>query len=513
MATLHSRLLVTAEEMRRLDQRTIEGHGVPAIALMETAGRAVAEIVKQLDQGLITILAGPGNNGGDGYVAARHLRNAGRDVLVVRAVPEERLRGAGAVEIAYAAAVRSGVPILECVDEHALGDLAPLLGQARILVDALLGTGQSRPLEGHFAALVSLCNEAQALRVAIDIPSGLDTDLGAERTHCFSADHTIALGFAKPGLVSLPAAAQVGTLHVVDIGIPESLATEAGLRSLLLDEAVLRPLSAPRPVASHKGSFGHVLCVAGSPGKGGAALLAGQAVLRAGAGLCTVAAPPQTAQALEGRIAELMVEGLGQPAALGPLHDGKRVVLVGPGIAEDDFGADCFSEVLVRTLAGRQTLVVDAGALNLLARQPALWRQTHSAPVVLTPHPGEAARLLGTTTVEINANRIASARELARRFDAIVVLKGARTVVADDRGRLAVNLSGNPAMATAGTGDVLAGLLAGRLAQSDDAFQSVCQAVYLHGLAGDRAAAKRGVGLLAGDLLDEVGEVLASLRS
>lgn len=508
----HSRLIVTSEEMRRLDQKTIEGLGVPAIALMECAGRAVAEIIKQLDQsGLVAIIAGPGNNGGDGYVAARHLRNIGRDVIVVRAVPEQRLKGVGAAEIAYRAAVRSGVPILECLDESALGDVGPVLGQATVLVDALLGTGQSRPLAGHFASLVSLCNESRAVRVAIDIPSGLDADLGAARPLCFLADHTIALGYCKPGLVSLPAALSAGTVHIVDIGIPEAAARELGVKSLLLDNAILAPLRRPRALSAHKGTYGHVLCVAGSAGKGGAALLAGSAALRSGAGLCTVASPEETARALEGRVPELMMARLRTPSDLTALLADKRAVLIGPGIPTDDFGLESLSICLTKTLADRQALVVDADGLNHIAKTPSLWRSAHSAPTVLTPHPGEAARLLGVPVADINANRIASARELGRRFAAIVVLKGARTVVADERGRVAVNLSGNPAMATAGTGDVLAGLVAGLLAQSAgelDPFVAVCQAVYLHGAAGDHVAKTRGASLMAGDLLDGVGAVL-----
>lgn len=507
--TPHSRLLVTTEEMRRLDQRTIEGHGVPAVALMESAGRAVAEIVKQLDHsGLVAIVCGPGSNGGDGYVAARLLRNAGRDVIAVRAVPEDRYTGAA--EIAYRAAVKSGVPMVECLDESAQSDLAPLLGAARVVVDALLGTGQSRPLSGHFAQLVSLCNESRAIRVAIDVPSGIDADLGAARSTCFLADHTIALGFCKPGLVSLPAALAAGVVHVVDIGISEPLAREAGVRSLLLDASCLAPLRAPREATSHKGTFGHVLCIAGSPGKSGAALLAGAAVLRAGAGLCTVAAPPATAQAIEGRVPELMIVGVATAAELAPLLVDKRVVLIGPGLPEGELGAALLTATLAATAAARQTLVLDADALNHLARQPGLWRDRHGAPVVMTPHPGEAARLLNTTTVEINANRIASARELARRFASIVVLKGARTVIADERGRIAVNLSGNPALATGGTGDVLAGLAAGLLAQGDDPFLAVSRAVHLHGAAGDHVARQRGNSLLASDLLDAVSALLAS---
>jgi NAD(P)H-hydrate epimerase len=344
------------------------------------------------------------------------------------------------------------------------------------------------------------------------VPSGLDADRGIIGP-CVRADHTVTFAFAKLGLVGAEEQAVVGALHVVDIGIPEKLARQRGVKAELLEDAVLAPLRA-RPLSGHKGTHGHVLVVAGSRGKTGAALLCGTAVLRAGSGLCTVAMPADAAAAVEGRVPELMIEAVGDVQSL---MAGKKAAAVGPGIARDDAARD-----RLRALGNSELpLVIDADALNAIAADSALLPRRGS-PTVLTPHPGEAARLLGATIGAVQEDRIGAARAIAEKYGAVCVLKGARTIIASPDGRLAVNPTGNPGLGTAGTGDVLTGVVASALARmhgtggsdaggSVDPFAAACAAVYLHGAAGDRAAATRSqTGLMASDVLDALPHLLAA---
>jgi NAD(P)H-hydrate epimerase len=345
--------------------------------------------------------------------------------------------------------------------------------------------------------------------VAVDVPSGLDADKGIIGP-CVRADHTVTFAFAKLGLAGADEQAVVGTLHVADIGIPERLARERGVKAELLEESVLAPLRL-RPMTGHKGSHGHVLVVAGSRGKTGAALLSGSAVLRAGAGLCTVAMPADAAQLVEGRVPELMIEPVGANGDVQTLLAGKKAAAIGPGIARDDA-----SMARIRALGNSELpLVVDADALNAIAADKALLPRRGS-PTVMTPHPGEAARLLGATVGAIQEDRVGAARAIADKYGAVVVLKGARTVIVAPDGRLAINPTGNPGLGTAGTGDVLTGVVAAALARvhgengSVDPFLAACAAVYLHGAAGDRAAAARSqTGIVASDVIDALPHLLA----
>jgi hydroxyethylthiazole kinase-like uncharacterized protein yjeF len=498
-------LLVTAAEMRALDHETIAMLGVPGVALMETAGRGVVDVIAaghDLQKARAVAFCGTGNNGGDGFVVARYLHGRGAEVTI--ALVGDRAKVSGDARTWLEAADKSGVAIVEATEAR--------LHRGDLVVDALFGTGLSRPVEaGPARDAIARMRAHRGPVFAVDVPSGLDADRGIIGP-CVRADHTITFAFAKVGLVGAEALAMVGQLHVHDIGISAKLARARGVRAELLEEAALDPLRA-RDAGGHKGTHGHALVVAGSRGKTGAALLAGSAVLRSGAGLCTVAMPADAADIVEGRVPELMIERLGE---LEPLLAGKRAAAIGPGIAKDDK-----SRAHIRLLAAAPlSLVLDADALNLVAEQPELLPR-RAAPTVLTPHPGEAARLLGKETAAIQFDRVASARAIAERFGAVCVLKGARTVIAAPDGRLAINPTGNPGLGTGGTGDVLTGCVAAALARlspahdgrgdaTADAFTAACAAVYLHGSAGDRAAAARSqTGLLAGDVIDALPLVLA----
>lgn len=497
-------LLVTADEMRALDRATIDGVGVPGVVLMESAGRGVVDVMARhydVAHARVVAFCGPGNNGGDGFVVARHLANRGADVIV--ALVGERDKIEGDARVHFDACAHSSVRIFEA-------DKAPL-HRNDLVVDAIFGTGLGRPVgAGAARDAIARMRAHRGPVVAVDVPSGLDADRGIVGP-CVRADHTVTFAFAKLGLVGAEEQAVVGALHVVDIGIPEWLARERGVKAELLEDAVLDPLRA-RPAAGHKGTHGHVLVVAGSRGKTGAALLCGTAVLRAGAGLCTVAMPADAAALVEGRVPELMIEAVGPAGDVQSLLVGKRAAAVGPGMARDDAARD-----RLRALGNSELpLVVDADALNAIAADGALLPRRGS-PTVVTPHPGEAARLLGATPGAVQEDRVGAARAIADKLGAVCVLKGARTVIAAPDGRLAINPTGNPGLGTAGTGDVLTGVVAAALARlygdangRVDPFAAACAAVYLHGAAGDRAAAARSpTGLVAGDVLDALPHLLA----
>jgi ADP-dependent NAD(P)H-hydrate dehydratase / NAD(P)H-hydrate epimerase len=498
-------LLVTAEQMRALDRETIATVGVPGVVLMESAGRGVVDVMARhydVAHARVVAFCGPGNNGGDGFVVARHLANRGADVIVALVGERDKIKGDARVH--FDACAKSNVRIFEA-------DKAPL-HRNDLVVDAIFGTGLQRAVgAGAARDAIARMRAHRGPVIAVDVPSGVDADRGVIGP-CVRADHTVTFAFAKIGLVGAEEQAIVGALHVVDIGIPEKLARERGVKAELLEDAVLAPLRA-RPLSGHKGTHGHVLVVAGSRGKTGAALLCGTAVLRAGCGLCTVAMPADAAALVEGRVPELMIEAVGDVQSL---MVGKRAAAVGPGIARDDAARD-----RIRALGHSElALVVDADALNLIAADnaaaSALWPRRGS-PTVLTPHPGEAARLLGATVGAVQEDRIGAARAIADKFGAVCVLKGARTIIAAPDGRLAVNPTGNPGLGTAGTGDVLTGVVAAALARMHgegearvDPFAAACAAVYLHGAAGDRAAAARSqTGLLASDVLDALPHLLA----
>lgn len=495
-------LVVTAEEMRRLDRETIEELGVPGVVLMETAGRGVVDVIARLVEvpgARVVVYAGPGNNGGDGFVVARHLRNRGADARVILCAPRDKVKGDARVH--FEAAVRAGVPVVDATDDDDLDAAADATSEADVVVDALLGTGLEREVTGLFARAIGHVNAHRGVCVAVDVPSGLDADRGVPLGACVRARHTVTFAFPKRGLVTAPGFTWAGTLHVVDIGIPERLALARGVRAELLDGQLLRDLATPDPLG-HKGTHGHVLVVAGSRLKGGAALLAGGAALRAGAGLVTLGVPEDALPVVQGRVPELMLHPWAPE-----MVERKDALAIGPGMPT----APEVRPFLRALLQTPRPLVLDADGLNHLAAEPSLL-DGRPAPTVLTPHPGEAARLLGRDTAAIQADRIASAVALSARFGAVVTLKGARTVVAAPDGRLGICPTGNPALGTAGTGDVLTGMIGALLARGLDAYEAACAAVYWHGAAGDLAAAELApMGLMAGDVIEALPRALKAL--
>jgi NAD(P)H-hydrate epimerase len=510
--------------MRRADRLTIDEIGLPGPVLMENAGRAVSDLILERfpHARRIVVLCGKGNNGGDGFVVARRLRSAGAEALLLGRRDDVR----GDARTHLEACQRSGGRVLEVADAGEWEAVRERVAAADVLVDALLGTGLRAGPSGLAArGIAELVQRAQAgvPVVAVDIPSGVRADGGTVEGPTVRATLTVTFAAPKPGHVLPPDSECTGELVIADIGIaPETLAA-VGPTLFLLESEDAAAAFPPRAGGAHKGSFGHVLVVAGSVGKTGAAALAATGALRAGAGLVTVATPASCLGMVAAARAEIMTEPLPETPsggvseeALGrvlTLADARDAVVLGPGL-----GQDGSTGVFVRDLVRRcpSPLLVDADGLNLLASAPeaegASALRSRSAATVLTPHPGEMARLTGEEISEIQRHRPQAARGLARESGAVVVLKGQRTVVADPGGRAAVNPAGNPGMGTAGTGDVLAGVVGALLARHE-AWAAATAGVYVHGRAGDLAAETSGEeGLVAGDLVESLPRAIESLR-
>ena len=512
--------ILTSKQMRDIDRTAIEELGIPGLVLMENAGLRVVRALRakfpRLEGERVVVVAGKGNNGGDGFVVARHLFNAGGRPEVVLLAKADEVGGDAAVNLAVAR--RMGVPVTEAADAAEWAKARPKVARATVVVDALFGTGLVKPLEGFYAAAVADINRSAAFKLSVDIPSGLSSDTFETIGPSVAADLTVTLAAPKIAHVFSPAADRVGELVVAPIGIPPALFDRPDLALELVEEERLRPFFAPRKRDTHKGSYGHLLVVAGSVGKSGAAALAGRAALRMGAGLVTVATAAGVLPSVARSMAELMTEPLAETpertvaaAALGraaALLKGKSAVLVGPGLSTHPSTAEFVLGLLPKI---KVPCVVDADGLNIVAgRLEVLGRM--AGPVVLTPHPGEFARLTGRSAEEVLRRRLELAPEFAVKNKVLVVLKSHRTLVAAPDGRVFVNPTGNPGMATGGTGDVLGGMIASQLAQEKDALGAVLSAVFAHGLAGDVAADRLGEkALVAGDLIRYLPPVLKAL--
>jgi NAD(P)H-hydrate epimerase len=517
--------VLTAEQMRAVDHAATADFGVPTLLLMENAGRGVAEVVARELGGRVAgrrvrVVCGAGSNGGDGFVVARHLALAGADVRVLLAAPRAKIEGA-AGDAATMLRALDALGLVAIVAGAAWADAKewgePLAG-ADAIVDALFGTGLRSDLTGVPAAAIAAMNAAAGLKIAVDIPSGVEADTGRICGVAFRAGVTATMGAPKLGFV-VDADAPAGRVEVVSLGVPIRPPAALGPYCHAVDvDATLAGVPRRGP-SGHKGTAGHLLIVAGSAGKTGAAWLSARAAMRAGVGLCTVASTAAGQAALDAKVIEIMTArysdgddaDASSSARLGALASGMRALAIGPGIPTGP-GMRGLVEEIVAKLA--LPMVIDADALNLLAPHATRALSAAPGPRVLTPHPGEMARLLGIATAEVQRTRVASARKLAADTRAIVVLKGARTLIARPDGTVFINPTANPALGTAGAGDVLTGVVGALLAQGMDAFDAARLGVLVHGLAGDRAsAAIGGLGMVAGDLPDAIAAVMAEGRS
>jgi ADP-dependent NAD(P)H-hydrate dehydratase / NAD(P)H-hydrate epimerase len=514
--------ILNAAQMREADRFTIEEIGLPSLVLMENAGRQVAAAMEAAYEtelgGRVAVLCGRGNNGGDGFVVARTLLQRGIDtvVFVVGAVSD--VRGDARVNLDILG--RLGVTVVEINDEQTWELHFSEISQCTLIVDALFGTGLTTPLAGMLETVVADINASDIPIVSIDLPSGLTSDSPQLIGDCIDASMTVTLAAPKLPLVLPPGEAYAGDVVIADIGIPyEVIDGLDGPHIELLTPEQVRTLINPRPADSHKGDFGRLTVIAGSRGKTGAAHLAAMGALRSGAGLVTVATPQSCLPIIAAMAPEFMTEPLAETAEGGVsaaavervLQLSHEVVVCGPGM-----GRTADVRAFVRALLDRATspLILDADAVTVLADEPGGLVGGEERDVIITPHPGEMARLIGASVEDVQANRIDVATDFATTHHVYVVLKGHRTVIATPEGRIFINPTGNAGMATGGTGDVLAGMIGAWLAQLLDAEAACRLAVFLHGVAGDIAEVEEGqVAMTATDVLANIGAALKQLTA
>ena len=506
--------------MREADRRTIDEVGVSSIQLMENAGRQVVEAMRQQWPTLlswhVSVVGGKGNNGGDGFVVARVLAALGVDVSVYLLSPVRDIEGDAGLQLSRLKSI--DVAVHEAARTEEWRRYVKVIANSDVIVDALLGTGLARPLDGYFRTVVNDLNACAVPIVSIDIPSGLSADTASLIGESVVAKLTVALGAPKLPLLMLPAAERVGKVVVADIGIPDFVTDSiVGPSVKVITRAWARTLVAPRRAGMHKGDCGRVLLVAGSTGKTGAACLAGLGALRSGSGLLTVATPRSCQPIVSAWMPEYMTLGLDETvrgtlraeSAEEILEEPCDVLAVGPGLGKGEDVSD-----FVRTLVKHSvvSLVLDADALNVFSGDTAELCGKDGRDLIITPHPGEMARLVGMPTEQVQVHRIEIARDFAITHQLFVVLKGARTVVATPDGAVWINGTGNPGMATGGTGDVLTGVVAAWLGQMKDAAMACCLGVFLHGFAGDLAVATCSeVALVASDMGRYFGPALLNL--
>ncbi len=507
--------VLSRTQMRAFDAHAIDGCKVPSLVLMENAGRGAADVIERellggrTEAKRVVVICGTGNNGGDGFVVGRHLLARGGRVEAWLAGEATKMT----VDCRRNHDAFKGLGgRVDAVVPSALDPLRVALGGADVIVDALFGTGLDRAIGDLFAGVVGFVNDARARKASLDVPSGMNADTGVAMGAAVRADLTVTFAHLKLGHVTGQGAHLSGVVRVVDIGVPSSLRAEhaAGL----VEPRDVRALLSPRSVDSHKYRVGHVAVLAGSRGKVGAALLAAQGAMRAGAGAATIVTWPDAASALELRVVEVMTSRIGEDGAKSTLVEqidaalsNKRAVVVGPGFGTGDRAREAVTHVLA---AYQGPIVVDADALTIHAGAVEAFGAA-AGRAILTPHAGELARLLGITSEEVESDRFGAARSAAAKARSVVVLKGPYSIIASPDGRLVVNSSGNAALATAGSGDVLAGM-AGALACSLPPFEAAWCAAYLHGAVGDAWKAKNGDrGLLASSIADGVPAVLRDL--
>jgi ADP-dependent NAD(P)H-hydrate dehydratase / NAD(P)H-hydrate epimerase len=514
--------ILNTEQMREADRRTIEDLGIPSLVLMENAGRQVVAAMEaafpDLLERRIAVVCGKGNNGGDGFVVARTLSQRGIDVsvFIVGAISDVRGDARTNLEILG----RLGVTIVEIADEGQWELHFSEISEHELVVDALFGTGLKSPLSGIYETAVADLNASDIPVVSIDLPSGLSADSSDLIGDCVDATLTVTLAAPKLPLILPPAEVRAGEVVIADIGIPAGIIDGLyGPRLELLTREQIRPLLTPRPVDVHKGDFGRVLIAGGSRGKSGAAILAALGALRAGAGLVTVAIPRSVAAIVAAHAPEYMTEWLDETAdGLVDARAADRiltlnadVMALGPGLGQGTSVAE-FVRHVVHT--GETPLVLDADALNAFAGDAAALRGREGRDVIITPHPGEMARLVGCSVEDVQANRLGIARDFAGTHRVYVVLKGYRTLIATPDGQVFVNPTGSAGMATGGTGDVLAGMLAAWLAQLLDAEAACRLAVYVHGAAGELADADQGeVSMTAMDLVHHISDAVLEITA
>ncbi|MFH1102849.1 MAG: NAD(P)H-hydrate dehydratase [Pseudomonadota bacterium] len=507
--------LVSSNEMREMDRLTIESFGLPSRLLMENAGKGATEILfsrfPDLSHQRVGIVAGKGNNGGDGFVIARYLAQRGIDVTVYLLGESHQVKGDAASNLELL--VPLNIPLIQIPDRDSFLGHSVGMRHKGLWVDAIFGTGLHLDVTGYYKEIIDFINSLNRPVFSVDIPSGLNPDTGQICGTCIQADVTATFAFAKIGHLLYPGSGFTGELEIVDIGIPPFIADQVAPKQTLITEDAVGAILKPRSMDDHKGDTGHLLVIAGSAGKTGAAVMTALSAMRSGAGLVTLGIPESLNSTVEPQALEIMTcplpdsgSGIITESALNAVAaiiPGKKCLAIGPGLGT----AEGTIQLVCRLIQeSRLPMVIDADGLNCLAKQTDILKRAR-APVVLTPHPGEMGRLIGVFPKKIQKDRIGYARCFAQTYSVYLVLKGARTVVATPNGQVFINPTGNPGMASGGMGDVLTGVIAGLMTQGYSPQDSACAGVFLHGLAADMLLERRGpFGYLASEVMHAIPE-------
>lgn len=514
--------VVTPDQMRKIDKTAINDFGIPGIVLMENAAvgvvREVAEILGNIPGKKAIVLAGKGNNGGDAFAVARHLNNMGAYVSVYVLSKLDSILGDAKTNLDIL--VKMGIEIDEVTSDEQAAEIKNCLKSADIIVDGLLGTGLKGEVSGVMGEIIELVNASKVPVVAVDIPSGINGETGKVSKACIKAKTTVTFAFPKIGQLIHPGCDYVGDLKIVDIGIPKAAVDNTKIKGHLIDLELVSKLIPKRQDDSNKGTYGKILVVAGSRGMTGAACLTGGAALRSGAGLVYLAAPSSLVSIYAGALIEAVTIPLEDenkgfltseaiPGILKQL--GKvSVAAVGPGLSSGNETRDVVYSIIENS---EVPIVLDADGINLVAEDLSVLKKRRNQ-IVITPHPGEMARLVGASVKEVQEDRLNVARTFSKEWGVITVLKGSRTVIASPEGEIYINTTGNPGMSTGGSGDVLTGIIAGLIGQGLKPLDASIAGVYLHGVCGDNIAAKKGEhGLIAGDLVQEIPFVILDLQN
>ena len=511
-----------SEQMRKADEVSIKDFNIPGIVLMENAALGIIkEVEKDICNGILpkkghtSIICGTGNNGGDGFAVARHLASMDWDVEVFICGDKSRITGDALTNLQVIKKLNMPIYVIEDPD---MVELDRSLSRSQLIIDGMLGTGFRGRLRGNYEAVVEKINKQHKFVLSIDNPTGLNCDTGFAEESCIKADKTVTLGLPKIGLVINDGPYYCGELSVCGLSIPEEVYESIGIRRFLTEIDDLRSLIKPRKLNNHKGSFGRVFIAAGSKGMEGAGLLAAKAALRSGAGIVELAVPEGAFDAVRGKIPVLITRGLSDDGE-GCLSfkcceeilfeaEKASVLLIGPGIRTTQQVKEAVANTIINC---SKPLVLDADGLNAISDEPEILLKRPETTII-TPHPGEMARLMDVSTSEIQQNRLEVAENFANKYKVIVVLKGYRTIIAAPWGETWINPTGNPGMATAGSGDVLGGVIASFIAQGMSPMEAAVCGAYIHGAAGDRAAEKFGQwGMVASDIIKYIPHTIMDI--
>lgn len=501
--------IVTAEQMRSIDRRATDQYAIPSIVLMENAALAVIDVIaeKYPDADRVAIFCGTGQNGGDGFAIARHLANRGVTPQIFVVGEESKVSGDAATNLDICRKMQ--LAIWRVSDDGSLDESLAKAMNCDIVIDAVFGTGLAREVSGFHAELFEALPQLRLPVVAVDVPSGLNASTHRITGPAVRADVTVTFAAPKVAHIFDPAASHCGEVVVADISIPEAAVADEYITLSLITPSDVLPSFPPRFASTHKGTYGHVVIHAGSEGRSGAAILAARGAIRTGAGLVTVFTDCATARLIDAVSIESMTIATETDDAFRRALEGKDALLIGPGLPDDE---DAWSATRSRLRNVAVPTVLDAQALNAFAGRASALTEL-AMPRILTPHPGELARLLGIAVSEINDDRIEAARRAARETRSVVVLKGHQTLVATPEGEVAVNPSGNPGMASGGMGDVLGGIIVALLARGTAPFDAARAAAFIHGFAADILLGEQGdTGLAASDLAEKLPDAIRRLR-